>query len=128
VLFQLPVGNVLVLPHHHDRLTLPSRVDHKIARRFLRTAVQLLYLVFIRILFGQYGVEGDRQVPRSSSWVRELEGMEGYREEGCRLLPRRKQRICGISAEIIGGKRVRSFLPYVAELPLIAVPQRMEET
>jgi hypothetical protein len=47
--------------------------------------------------------------------------MKGYREEGCWLFPRRKQRICRISAEIVGGKRVRSFLPYVAELPLIGL-------
>src|SRR5262249_3971618 len=91
VLFHLLVGNVLVLPHHHDRFTLPSRVDHKVASRFLRTAVQSLHLVFIRILLGQYGVEGDRLVPGSSSWVRQLDSIEGYRAEGCSLLARRKQ-------------------------------------
>jgi hypothetical protein len=42
-IFQLLVGDVLVLPHHHHRFTLPSRVDHEVVRGLLRTVVQHLH-------------------------------------------------------------------------------------
>jgi hypothetical protein len=37
---ELGIGDVLVLPHHHDGFAVERRVLHDIGRSFLSTAVQ----------------------------------------------------------------------------------------
>ena len=110
--FELLIGDVLVLPHHHHRLAVQGRVLHDVARGFLRAAVERPSTCSSSsaALSGttEYSMIGFDQLAAAGEASSSVCRVMAKKKAG--LLAFGEQRLGGVAAEIGQGERIGALL------------------